>query len=115
EIATIVASLPGMTCKPRTMLAWVREFGRLGGYFKRDGRGVREREWILSEEDLELDLLNFLKSQKRVSVKKAREYVNNVLLASEGGNLALEKYGLSLPISTSTTHSWMIKLGCTYD
>ncbi|CAN0586689.1 unnamed protein product, partial [Laminaria digitata] len=27
----------------------------------------------------------------------------------------LEKYGLSLPISTSTTHSWMIKLGCTYD
>ena len=27
----------------------------------------------------------------------------------------LEKYGLTLPISTSTTHSWLIKLGCKYD
>ena len=27
----------------------------------------------------------------------------------------LEKYGLSLPISMSTTHSWLIELGCKND
>lgn len=26
-----------------------------------------------------------------------------------------EKYGLILPISLTTTHSWMIKVGCKYD
>lgn len=40
---------------PETILSWVRQFRQLGGYFKRDGRGVREREWILSEEDLSVD------------------------------------------------------------
>ena len=69
----------------------------------------------MSEGDLALQLLKWLKSLKRVSVEKVREYINNVLLAREGGNLMLEKYGLSLPISTSTTHSWLIKLGCKYD
>ena len=51
----------------------------------------------------------------RVSVKKVREYTNKVLLAREGGNLMLENYDLSLPISTSTTHSWLLKLGCKFD
>ena len=69
----------------------------------------------MSEGDLALQLLKWLKSLKRVSVEKVREYINNVLLAREGGNLMLKKYGLSLPISTSTTHSWLIKLGCKYD
>lgn len=27
----------------------------------------------------------------------------------------LAKYGLTLPISLTTTHSWMIKLRCKYD
>ena len=64
--------------------------------------------WIMSEEDLVLKLLKWLKSLKRVSVRKACDYINNVLLAREGRNLMLEKYGLTLPISTSTTHSWLI-------
>ena len=32
-----------------TLLSWTRQFPQLGGYFKHDGRGVRERKWILSE------------------------------------------------------------------
>ena len=71
--------------------------------------------WVMCEEDLVLKLLKWLKNLKRVSVKKVCEDITNVLLAREGGNLMLEKYGLSLPISTSTTHSWLIKLGCKYD
>ena len=27
----------------------------------------------------------------------------------------LDKYGLSSPVSSTTVHSWMVKLGCTYD
>ena len=69
----------------------------------------------MCEEDLVFKLLKYLKSLKRVSLIKAREYINNVLLPEEGGDLMLEKYGLSLPISTSTTPSWLIKLGCQYD
>ena len=69
----------------------------------------------MCEEDLVLKLLKWLKNLKRVSVKKVCEDITNVLLAREGGNLMLEKYGLSLPMSTFTTHSWLIKLGCKYD
>ena len=39
----------------------------------------------MSEEDLVLKLMKWLKNLKRVSVKKVREYINNVLLAREGG------------------------------
>ena len=40
EIAESVARVAGVEYKPRTILAWVREFRKLGGYLKRDGRGV---------------------------------------------------------------------------
>ena len=33
-----------------TILSWRRQFQELDGYFKRDGRGMQEREWILSED-----------------------------------------------------------------
>ena len=32
-----------------TLVSWTRQFRQMGGYFKHDGRGVRERKWILSE------------------------------------------------------------------
>ena len=44
EVTASVANIPGMMYKPRTILAWVREFGKLGAYLKRDGQGVSERE-----------------------------------------------------------------------
>ena len=54
---------------PTTLLSFTRQFRQLGGCFKRDGRGVRKREWILSEEDLDMDLINWLKAQKRITTK----------------------------------------------
>ncbi|CAM9642953.1 unnamed protein product, partial [Sphacelaria rigidula] len=98
-----------------TILSWTRQFGDLGGFFKRDCRGVREREWILNEEDLSMELLGWLKAQKRVTTKSTHKFVNEVLFAREGGILKLAKYGLSLPISTTTINVWMRKLGCTHD
>ncbi|CAN0187432.1 unnamed protein product [Laminaria digitata] len=115
KIATTVAEEAKLLHKPSTILGWVREFNRLGGFFSRDARGVHEREWILSEKDLKLQLLAWLKKQKRVTVQRVHKYVNEVLLAREGGLLKLGEYNLTLPISRSTIHSWMIKLGCTYE
>ncbi|CAN0498563.1 unnamed protein product, partial [Laminaria digitata] len=40
KITESVARVAGVEYKPRTILAWVREFRKLGGYLKRDGRGV---------------------------------------------------------------------------
>lgn len=48
-------------------------------------------------------------------MRKTQEYVNNVLFAREGAMTQLAKYGLTLPISQTTPHSWMIKLGCKFD
>ena len=81
---------------PTTLFSWTRQFRLLGDYFKRDGRGVRQREWILSEEDLEMDLINWLKAQKRVTTKNTHVFVNTVLLVREGGLLLLAKYALTL-------------------
>ena len=58
KVAERFAGKVGLT----TLFSWTRQFRQLGGYFKHDGRGVREREWILSEEDLEMDLINWLKA-----------------------------------------------------
>lgn len=76
---------------------------------------VCEREGIMSEEDLQLELLGWLKEQKSVTTKNTHEYINNAMFAREGGILKLAKYGLSLPISESTVNVWMRKLGCAYD
>lgn len=114
-IAARVIQSAHLNYKPTTILRWAHEFRALDGHFKCDGRGMHEREWVLCEEDLQLQLLEWLKGQKRVSTKKTHEYVNGVLLANEGGLLRLAKYGLTLPISSTTVHSWMVKLGCKYE
>ena len=98
-----------------TILSWRRQFQELDGYFKLDGRGMREREWILSEEDLSMELLAWLKDQKRVTTKATHKFINQTLFAREGGMLKRAGYGLSLPISMTTTNVWMRKLGCKHD
>ena len=110
-------SAKNVLCKvsPETILSWTRQFRQLGGHFKRDGRGVREREWIMTEDDLSLAFLDWLKAQKRVTTQKAWKFINEVLLAREGGILKLSQYGLNLPISKTTTNVWMRKLGCKHD
>lgn len=58
HIAEDVVKVITSKLKPTTILSWVREFGKLEGYFKRDGRGLHERASIPSEQDLAFELLN---------------------------------------------------------
>ena len=76
---------------------------------------MREREQILSEEDLSMELLAWLKAQKRVTTSTTHKFINETLLAWEEGILKLAEYGLSLPISSTTVNVWMRKLGCKHD
>lgn len=73
------------------------------------------REWVLSEEDIQLQLLSWLKYQKRVTTQATRLCTNDVLLTGEGEIRRLDRYGLSLPISSTAVYSWMIKLGCKFE
>lgn len=76
-----------------------RDLGKIGGYLKCDGRGVSEgvseREWVFSEEDLELLALDPPEEPKACldGEGPVREYAKNVLLARERSNQALEKCG----------------------
>ncbi|CAN0430198.1 unnamed protein product, partial [Pylaiella littoralis] len=93
---------------------WVREF-RVNGGFKRDARGSHERDWIMSEEDLAMRLVAWMKSKKRLSVKDVRDYINKELFTEDVKDLErLLSYQVTLPISMKTTHSWMVRLGCVY-
>ncbi|CAM9743823.1 unnamed protein product, partial [Pylaiella littoralis] len=93
---------------------WVREF-RVNGGFKRDARGSHERDWIMSEEDLAMRLVAWMKSKKRLSVKDVRDYINKELFTEDVKDLErLLSYQVTLPISMKTTHWWMVRLGCVY-
>ena len=61
-------------------------------------------------EDLSMELLASLKAQKRVTTSTTHKFINETLLAREGGILKLAEYGLSLPISSTTVDVWMRKL-----
>lgn len=60
--------------------------------------------WILNEEDLDMELIGWLKAQKRITTKKIHDFINTVLLAGEGEDLRLAKYELALPISITTVN-----------
>lgn len=49
-----------------------------------------DREWVLSE-DVQLQLLEWLKGQKRATTQATRSYINNVLLTAEGGIRRLDR------------------------
>lgn len=68
----------------------------------------------MSEEDLQHKLLTWMKSLKGLTVKQVQAYINDTLFANDWSRL-LQKHELALPVSLSTTHSWMIKLGCKYE
>lgn len=81
-----LARITSLKYKLLPILTWTREFRKQEACFKHSRRGVREREWIRSEEDLELQLLEWLREQKGVT-KRIR------------------------PTSTSTIYSWREKEG----
>lgn len=101
-----------------TVLIWFNQFDNLG-YFKLDGRGAGCREWILSEDDLLHTLLTHLKSEKRLSVSKVVDYINNTLLTTKHTNMGDAKmkdvYGIVRPVSRGLVHSWMRRADCKFD
>ena len=99
-----------------TLLDWHREFRRLDGRFREDQRGKHARDWILSEEDLQIALRNWVKAnQHKLSVERVYKYVNEQLLAGDEHNIYFSKHNIKRPISMSTIHAWMGRLGCTYE
>lgn len=115
QIAADVAKESGGANNSWTILRWVREFKKHHGYFRREARDVHERNWIMFQGDLRMELTAFLRGEERFNIGKARSYVNDVLLSREGGMLKLDEYNLTVPTSCSTVHSWLMLLGCTYD
>ena len=115
HIAEDVVENTNSQCKPKTILSWAREVLILGGHFKRDKRGMHERDFRMDQEDLQLQLLGWLKGLKRVTTDKTPKYINDVLFVGEGGMQRLADNGLTLPISKTTVNAWMIKLDCKFD
>ncbi|CAN0554353.1 unnamed protein product, partial [Ectocarpus sp. 12 AP-2014] len=101
-----------------TVLRWYNEFKK-HGHFKLDERGAGRKEWILSEDDLLHTLLLFLKAEKRVTVSKVVDYINNILLTKAHTNMGAAKmkdvYGISTPVSRGLVHSWMKMADCQFD
>ncbi|CAN0453430.1 unnamed protein product, partial [Pylaiella littoralis] len=115
RIAARVNSAGSRVYAASTVLGWVRDFRGHGGY-KRDLRGVHERDWVMSEEDLKDELIKWMRTQKHLTVKDVQNYINQWLFANEIGELSrLLSYQVNLPVSMATTHSWMIALGCKYE
>ena len=82
-------------------------------------RGKSEREWILNEEDLLFKFKNWIKAnQAKLEVVLVWNYVNQELLAGENAATVehfREDNKLNLPVSLSCVHSWMLRVGCSYD
>ena len=89
QIAANVSKETNPAKKSWTILGWVREFKKHGGYFRRDAREVHKMNWILFQEDLRMQLTGFLRGEERFNIGKAHRYVNDVLLSREGGMLKL--------------------------
>ncbi|CAB1097544.1 unnamed protein product [Ectocarpus sp. CCAP 1310/34] len=115
RMAAKVAGSSPQAYAPSTILRWLRDFRKEGG-FRRDARGAHEPDWIMSEEDLKSALLAWMISQPRFTIKDVCKYINGPLLQDDKEDLSrLHAYQVNLPVSMSTTHSWMIRLGCRYE
>ncbi|CAB1097803.1 unnamed protein product [Ectocarpus sp. CCAP 1310/34] len=115
RIAARVNSAGSRVYAASTVLGWLRDFRGHGG-FKRDSRRVHERDWIMSKEDLKDELIKWMRTQKRLTVKDVQNYINQWLFANEIGDLSrLLSHQVNLPVSMVTTHSWIIALGCKYE
>ncbi|CAM9518710.1 unnamed protein product [Ectocarpus sp. 4 AP-2014] len=115
RMAAKVAGSSPQAYAPSTILRWLRDFRKEGG-FRRDARGAHEPDWIMSEEDLKSALLAWMISQPRLTIKDVCKHIKGPLLQDDKEDLSrLHAYQVNLPVSMSTTHSWMIRLGCRYE
>ena len=114
------ASLVVQICKragicAKTWHKWCKEYFTNNGKFNRDSRGLAQFGWLLVNEDKKLELLNWLKNQKEVSVQATLDFVNKTLLQEFPLGRPTNWGRLIRPACASTVHKWMLQCGCTYD
>ncbi|CAM9797724.1 unnamed protein product [Pylaiella littoralis] len=81
-MAAKVAGSSPQAYAPSTILRWLRDFRKEGG-FRRDARGAHEPDWIMSEEDLKSALLAWMISQPRLTIKDVCKYINREIALRE--------------------------------
>ena len=86
----------------QTVLAWFNQYNS-NGYVKLDDRGAGLKERILSEDDLLFVLLQYMKNEKRLTVSKVVEFINDKLLTkthtSTDDAKMKDVYGIVKPVS----------------
>ena len=112
--ASAVAAFGGI-CDADTARAWRFEYEQNEGQFELDGRGKWQRELLIHEEDLARKFHKWMvvtAKEERLSVEAAREYLNGTLLRPPHvKEETLHDYHMTLPISNSTAHFWMLRCG----
>lgn len=66
---------------------WVGESWTTFG-FKRYLRGLHERDWVMSGEDLQHSFVLLVRAQKLLSVKAVLTYINSTLFKNEADYLS---------------------------
>ena len=114
-----VESLVRTTCctakiSTKTFRKWRKEFILTGG-FARSERGRSQGGWLLVNNDKKTELTHWLKSQKELSVRQTRDWINDCLLTEFPVGRVSDDGVLCRPVSVSTAHRWMLTCGCTYE
>ena len=114
-----IESLVRKTCQrgrlaSKTFYKWRKQFV-LHGKFDRDERGLSQFGWILVNEDKKAELTFWLQSQKEISVRDSRDWINNHLLADIPVGRVHEYGRLKRPIVPSTAHRWMLLCNAKYE
>ena len=84
EVAEEVAKQPGISAS--VLLMWHSSYINHGAHFGPDGRGQHERDYLLSNEDLQLKFkmqMQQMAGDETLTVDGATEWVNEVLLNSD--------------------------------
>lgn len=101
-----------------TIRKWVTDFEKNEGVFSESKKGKWTRKWILNEEDLKNQAIQFLRKinkdrDRNLRIVDFQKFLNENLLPNS--NLSLKAiYGLEIPISWETARSWMHSLGFNY-
>ena len=113
QVVAKTCSVAGISAK--TFYKWRREFIMNNGKFERSQRGLAQFGWLLVNNDKKMELTHWIKCQKNVSVRSARDFINNELLKEFPAGQVPEFGRLRRPTVPSTSHRWMLYCGCTYE
>ena len=112
-IVSATCRVAGISAK--TFYKWRRQFIEYEGKFERSQRGLAQFGWLLVNEDKQFELTHWIKCQKEISVRSARDFINNELLKEFPVGHVTEYGRLRRPTVPSTSHRWMLYCGCKYE